>query len=251
MKLSIRQEAAQPGRLLMQQDFALLEEMERSNLQPVLRFYEWSEPTLSLGYHQSQDVLETERMTRDGVPFVRRPTGGAAVLHSQELTYAIVIPTGGESEVAAMLLEGVSQAIAGGLRAIGVEAQVSSRGEPLTALKNRTSCFLRTSHWEVTVRGRKIVGSAQRKLARALLQHGSILTGDDHLRIVDYLKLPDESARSALRDRLREHSTSVTVELGYPVEIERLRWELARSFTDVFAEFEPVVADERQPGIEW
>lgn len=248
MKLTIRQDAAEPGWRLMQQDFALLEEMEHTRIQPVLRFYEWSEPTLSLGYHQSPDTLDAERMARDGVRFVRRPTGGAAVLHSQELTYAIVIPFGDDSEASATLLEGVSHAIARGLQAVGVEAEISPRGEPLTALKNRTSCFLRTSRWEVTVRGKKIVGSAQRKLTRALLQHGSILTGNDHLRIVDYLKLPDESARNTLRDRLREHSTSIAAELGLPIEIERLRSELAKSFVDVFSVMESIETDARQAG---
>ena len=246
MELIIRQDAAQSGWLLMEQDRALLEEMERSKTQPVLRFYEWSEPTLSLGYHQSPDTLDAERLHRDSVPFVRRPTGGAAVLHSQELTYAIIIPSRNEPEIAAEILEGVSRAIAMALRAIGVAAAVSPHGEPLTALKNRTSCFLRTSRWEVTVHGRKIVGSAQRKLPRALLQHGSILTGDDHLRIVDYLMMPDEAARNSLRERLKKHSTSVYAELGFSVEMERLRRELARSFTDVFANFEPAAVGKRQ-----
>ncbi|MDD5089038.1 MAG: hypothetical protein PHI18_09630 [bacterium] len=242
MELTIRQDVAQPGWLLMKQDRDLLEAAERTDARRILRFYEWSEPTLSLGYHQSPDVLDRERLAQDHIPSVQRPTGGAAVLHSQELTYAIVIPVGEGFEAAATLLEGVSRAIAGALRTLGVAADVSPRGDPLTALKNRTSCFLRTSRWEVTVGGKKIVGSAQRRLTRAVLQHGSILTGDDHLRIVDYLKLPDEAARHLLRDRLKQHSTSLSAELGSPVDFTRLRQHLAQSFREVFAEFEPAVA---------
>jgi lipoate-protein ligase A len=219
----------------MAEDMALLEQAERGESEATLRFYEWSEPTVSLGFHQPERVLDTERLRAARTPWVRRPTGGAAVLHSEELTYAIVIPDVADARASARVQELVSRAIALGLRDVGVEADADSRGEPLTALPDRSSCFVRTSRWEVTARGRKIVGSAQRRLTRALLQHGSILTGDDHLRIADFLRLPSEAERETLRRRLSEKATSVAAELGHAIPMAVLRHALTASFSRVFA----------------
>ena len=238
MKLQIRQEPPRAGFALMAEDMALLEQAERGELEPTLRFYEWSQPTVSLGFHQPEQVLDAERLRAARMPWVRRPTGGAAVLHSEELTYAIVIPD--VAGASARVQELVSRAIALGLRDIGVEADADSRGEPLTALPNRSSCFVRTSRWEVTARGRKIVGSAQRRLTRALLQHGSILTGDDHLRITDFLRVSNEAERESLRRKLAEKATSVAAELGHAVSTDTLRAALTASFSRVFAAEAPV-----------
>ena len=239
MTLRIVQEPPRAGFALMAEDKTLLERAERDELEATLRFYEWSEPTVSLGFHQPEQVLDGERLRAARVPWVRRPTGGAAVLHSEELTYAIVIPGVADAAASARVQELVSRAIALGLRDVGVEADADSHGEPLTALPNRSSCFVRTSRWEVTARGRKIVGSAQRRLTRALLQHGSILTGDDHLRIADFLRTSSESERETLRRRLAEKATSVSGELGHAIPMETLRAALAASFRRVFASEAP------------
>ena len=235
MRLLVRQDEAQSGERLMAEDRDLLERAERGEIEPMVRFYEWSVPTLSLGYHQSADVLDDARLQSAGVPWVRRPTGGAAVLHSEELTYAVVVPDVAGCGGAARAQRLVAQALAQGLRAVGVEAELNERGEPLSSLPDRTSCFVRTSRWEVSAGGRKLVGSAQRKLTRALLQHGSILVGEDHLRIVEFLRLVDEHSRETLRNRLRERSTCITHELGHPVSMTSLRHELAEAFVRVFA----------------
>ncbi|MCX6600077.1 MAG: hypothetical protein NT025_00755 [bacterium] len=240
MKLQIRQDPPRAGFALMAEDKTLLEKAERGELEPTLRFYEWSQPTVSLGFHQPEQVLDGERLRAARMPWVRRPTGGAAVLHSEELTYAIVIPNVAGAGASARVQELVSRAIALGLRDIGVEADADSRGEPLTALPNRSSCFVRTSRWEVTARGRKIVGSAQRRLTRAILQHGSILTGDDHLRITDFLRVSNEAERETLRRKLAEKATSVAAELGHAIPMEKLRAALTASFSRVFAAEAPV-----------
>lgn len=240
MKLQIRQYPPRAGSVLMAEDLALLEQAERGELEATLRFYEWSEPTVSLGFHQPEQVLDAERLRVARMPWVRRPTGGAAVLHSEELTYAIVIPDVADARAAARVQELVSRAIALGLRDVGVEADADSRGEPLTALPNRGSCFVRTSRWEVTARGRKIVGSAQRRLTRAILQHGSILTGDDHLRITDFLRVSNDAERELLRRKLAEKATSVAAELGHAIPMEKLRAALTASFSRVLTAEAPV-----------
>lgn len=243
MDLELRQDPAESGARLMEIDRELMERCARGDIGPLVRFYEWDVPTLSLGYHQSLETIDETRLEQLRVPSVRRPTGGAAVLHSDELTYAIVI-RGDAPGFGGLVQQFVSHSIAAGLRALGVDARVDERGEPLAALPNRASCFVRTSRWEVTARGRKIVGSAQRKWEHgAVLQHGSILLGDDHLRIVELLKVSDERMRAALRDRLAAKSTSAAAELGRPVDRARVREAMAAAFADAFREFrDPLLA---------
>ena len=234
MEISILQIPPREGSVLMVEDLAMLEHADRGCLVPTLRFYEWSQPTISLGFHQNEDILDSQQLAEVHMPWVRRPTGGAAVLHSDELTYSIVVPDAADAASSARVQEFVSRAIVAGLRAIGVDAETDARGEPLSALPNRSSCFVRTSRWEVTVHGRKIVGSAQRKLTRALLQHGSILVGDDHLRIVNFLRIANASERETLRQKLSFKATSITAELGRRISVEALRSVLAKSFQQTF-----------------
>ncbi|MFZ5434258.1 MAG: lipoate--protein ligase family protein [Calditrichota bacterium] len=235
MELIIRQDPPQTGDRLMAEDSSLLEQAERGQIGPVLRFYEWIEPTISLGFHQSLDTLDHARLAEDKQAWTRRPTGGAAVMHSQELTYAIIMPYDETAAGAALIQELVSRSLVEGLRGVGVQAEMSARGEPLTALQNRASCFVRTSRWEVTVRGRKIVGSAQRKRDHAILQHGSILIGNDHLRITDYLKMESDEARQILKDRLDEKATCIENETQNSVNMDVLRECMAAGFMRIFS----------------
>lgn len=236
-ELVIQRGVPKSGAELMAEDQELLSRAERGEIGPVLRFYTWKEPTVSLGYHQNSGVLDHRRLADASVPWVRRPTGGAAVLHSDELTYAVVLPWGAHPGTPARVQEHVSLSLARGLRSLGLAAEVDERGEPLASLPNRVSCFVRTSRWEVTVRGRKIVGSAQRKLSHALLQHGSILMGDDHLRITQFLKIRDESSRSRLLERLRERATSIHQELGRDLPVNEVEEAILDGFEHVFGEF--------------
>lgn len=240
MELTILQIPPQAGSILMAEDYVMLEKAERCELAATLRFYAWSEPTISLGYHQNENILDWQRVAEARVPWVRRPTGGAAVLHSDELTYSIIVPNAADTASAARIQELVSRAIVAGLCTVGVEAETDMHGEPLSALPNRNSCFVRTSRWEVTAHGKKLVGSAQRKLTRALLQHGSILRGNDHLRIADFLKMSAESEREILRNKLAEKATSITAETGQHIPVETLRLVLAESFMRTFRHELPV-----------
>jgi lipoate-protein ligase A len=227
--LTTYQDGSGDGDQLMAADLTLLQQCSDGQIGPTLRFYTWAVPTISLGFHQMENVLDHAQMLQDHMPWTRRPTGGAAVLHSDELTYAIVA-SAPDARAGKRLQHYVSLAIAEGLRKFGVQADVDERGEPLSALPNRTSCFVRTSRWEVTARGRKLVGSAQRKLGDAYLQHGSILVGEDHLRIVNYLAMTNEPSREQLHERLKRHATSISTELGYRIALEDLRQALAQSF---------------------
>ncbi|MBK6766863.1 MAG: hypothetical protein IPG71_11300 [bacterium] len=237
MSLQIRQDGAHSGQYLMDRDrdeLALAAECEWG---PCLTIYEWEVPTLSLGFHQETTKLDLPRLAAANMPLVRRPTGGAAVLHSEELTYAIVVPTAGDLRAGAWLQEYVGISITEALCEIGVQAALDERGEALSPLPNRTSCFARTSRWEVAVKGKKLVGSAQRRQGDALLQHGSILMGNDHLRIVEYLAVNRPEERDLLRKRLDSKATCVTNEIGAGDHREILRAALESSFAKHYAEF--------------
>ena len=137
-----------------------------------LRFYAWIEPTLSLGYFQPA----ADRLTppREALPWVRRATGGAALVHHHELTYAFALPVGrdwqprGESWICR-----AHYAIREELRTLGVQSRAILCGEEVQL--GPALCFLHQTAGDLLCDGHKIVGSAQRKSRGAILQHGGVL----------------------------------------------------------------------------
>ena len=161
----------------MARDEALLECVAEDPAFAALRLYGWSEPTLSLGYFQSIADAETNPRWR-GIPLVRRPTGGGALLHDQEVTYAIVLPR--DHEVARrtrLLYEQVHAAILELLEESGVLARRRGEGDPRTETKPARPflCFADRDPEDLVANGAKLAGSAQRRRSGAVLQHGSIL----------------------------------------------------------------------------
>jgi lipoate-protein ligase A len=144
----------------------------------VLRVYGWSTPTLSLGRHQTaRGRYDLERAATLGVAFVRRPTGGRAVLHHREVTYSITAPAGpmgalGES------YRWINRLLVEGLQRLGVDAREAAPAgnAPPPGI---APCFEVPVAGEIVARGRKLVGSAQVREDGALLQHGSILLEND------------------------------------------------------------------------
>ncbi len=160
-------------------DEAILIGLNRKVSMPTLRVYEWNSPTLSLGCFQKADTI-IKKCSTAGIPFVRRITGGRAVLHADEITYSIVC-----DENEPLFREGISGAyriitrcLLTAFREIGVPADMHSyRGKDFRCKK--TSCFHSPSRYEIIINNRKLVGSSQRRFKSAFLQHGSILFGID------------------------------------------------------------------------
>jgi lipoate-protein ligase A len=151
----------------MQIDESLLDAAAHSG-DRFLRLYRWDPPTLSIGRNQSADGL-----IRDGIAWVRRPTGGQAVWHEHEVTYAVAAPIA----VFGSLRNGyrmIHEHIATALRSLGAAAALA--GRPAVGPSGRpASCFAVPAGGEILVEGRKLVGSAQVRKRDAFLQHGSIL----------------------------------------------------------------------------
>jgi lipoate-protein ligase A len=138
-----------------------------------LRFYRWQEATVSLGYFQPERVrFEDERLA--GLPWVRRPSGGATLMHHHEITYALGLPAGRPWHSDTPWLRRMHQVLAAALADLGVTAQLAADGET-PPLPQTVLCFRQLTSGDLTVGGAKIVGSAQRRHRGALMQHGAVL----------------------------------------------------------------------------
>jgi lipoate-protein ligase A len=195
----------------MARDAALLAAFERGERrEPVLRLFTFAPPGITLGHAQDPArELDLVRCRRDGVAWAVRPTGGRAIFHAEEWTYALATPLA-DRDWGGSLAESyarMARLLVASLRRLGAPVTLApARGRGASAGPRGTGgpaapCFASTTPHEIELEGRKAVGSAQRRLARALLQQGSVLLGEGHLRLADYLALPDERrarVRSAL-----------------------------------------------------
>lgn len=219
-------------------DAALLASV-RAGAAPVLRFYRWSPACLSFGRNQpARGRYDTAAAAARGIAFVRRPTGGQAVLHDDELTYAVVAPVSviGRPRVA---YRRINEALVVGLRSIGVAAAVAgpspasapaeAGGQPgrRSVTEWDRACFRRPESGELVASGRKLVGSAQRAEGRVILQHGSLLLGGSQAVAEELLLGMGEATSDGGRD---EGWTTLTAEVGCRPDVEALASALARGF---------------------
>ncbi len=189
----------------MKLDRELLHWVEKCSAKiTVVRFYRWAVPTISLGKHQkAEEAVDQIYCQREAIPIVRRPTGGRAVFHDDELTYSLV-----SNHRQYFSLESVGETyrviaagLKAGLRRLGVSAQLAepSPHSPLVPQSGRQNpCFLSPSQYELLLRGYKIVGSAQRRLKRSFLQHGSIPLQVDYPQMAAALGIPEKVLRKNL-----------------------------------------------------
>lgn len=143
----------------------------------MLRFYRWDQATVSFG--RNEPAAEAYSSLRgSGHAFVRRPTGGRAVLHDQELTYAVIFPSrslGGVRDAYRRINEG----LLAGLRLMGVSEASMEVGPGGALSPDAGPCFGSPAPGEVVFKGRKLVGSAQARIDGSILQHGSLLLVSD------------------------------------------------------------------------
>ena len=186
----------------MRRDRELLRAVEEG-AEPVLRLFQFAPHGITLGASQRPErELDLERCAADRIAWAVRPTGGRAIFHAQEWTYSLAAsihdPDWGGSQAEAY--GRMSRRIAASLARLGVPAALA-RGRGSRSAPERlpglpaAPCFASAARHEVVLDGRKLVGSAQRRTRNALLQQGSLLLGDGHLRLVDYLALPEERRR--------------------------------------------------------
>lgn len=198
-RIALIVDALAPGEANMGRDLALLEACARGEIIGAVRLYGFAPPCLSLGRMEPMSDVDLEACARDGVDVVRRPSGGRAVLHDQEVTYAVVCRST-DPVFGGRVLESCSrihQAVAAGLEILGV--RTAPRAMPANLRRDAreiaavADCFARpAAHELLDERGRKLVGSAQARRAGALLQHGAVLL--EPARAATYLRSIEEPA---------------------------------------------------------
>jgi lipoyl(octanoyl) transferase len=204
-----------PGARNMAVDEAILEAVEQNKVLPSLRLYSWEPPCLSIGYAQSTKDIDYPRLSSRGWDWVRRPTGGRAILHTDELTYSVIAPLS-DPRVSGGVLESylrISTALLAALHSLNIPAE----SQPSTSFgrnqENRAVCFEVPSNYEIIVYGKKLIGSAQARRKNAMLQHGTFPLSGDLARITQVLAFSDDQNRNDAATRLLSHATTAEMVL--------------------------------------
>lgn len=228
---------ASSAALNMALDEALLSTTAQKRALPTLRLYSWSVPSLSLGYAQpTSDVDLTELNNHDWL-LVRRPTGGKAILHTDELTYSITAPLD-EPLVAGSLLESyqrISLALQKALQVIGTSTSADNKPGLLSAhSKKEPVCFQTPSNYEITWNGKKLIGSAQARKLGGVLQHGSLPLCGDISRITQVLAYPSQMERESAAQRTLAQATTLEAAAGKLVTWDEAAEAVIHSFSAEF-----------------
>ncbi len=163
----------------MARDEALLEQVGPEACPPTMRLYQWEPATVSLGYFQSYAEFASQDPAIRSMPVVRRLTGGGAIIHRNELTYSLALPAGHPwlRDGPTLLYGVIHDAVIALLNARGIRARRAACSDSASARRGPFLCFERRHCFDVVVGPDKVLGSAQRRTAAALLQHGSLQLG--------------------------------------------------------------------------
>jgi len=206
----------------------------------VFRIYRWYPYAISLGYNQDPNDLNLEKCRHDRIDVVRRPTGGRAVLHAEEITYSVIVPKDSELYNSDVLTtyNYISKGILEGLHLSGVKAEIVERlpdeAETSTAYKDRIPCFSRSAKYEIAYQDKKLVGSAQRRYENSILQHGSLLVGTFHLRLGDYIAALKGVHAEKFKRALEEKTISISQIISTKINYDKIIWALKTGFQESF-----------------
>jgi lipoyl(octanoyl) transferase len=228
-------DSSHDGAFNMAADQYLLRHCVSEN-QIIIRFYTWDVPTITIGYMQKAiQVLDTDKMFQENVKWVRRPTGGRAVMHYEDLTYSFMFPKSlkfmGSTVRESYNL--ITQRLIRGLNFAGITCEAHDSYDQLLELKReiKLPCFLAPNRDEIMVNGRKLVGSAQRRVTDSILQHGSMPLTDYYRKLPHFLKISHKEQISQ-SDLLKKKSICIR-ELDKTLNIDILVESLKKGFSDI------------------
>ncbi|GEB31590.1 MULTISPECIES: lipoate--protein ligase family protein [Brevibacillus] len=219
-------------------DEAILQLHSEGKVPPTVRFYTWDPATLSIGYFQKAiKEINLEEVQRRGLGFVRRATGGRAVLHDQELTYSVIV-----SEDHPRMPSGVTEAykiislgLLHGFQNLGLAAEMVSLASEEEKEKynspGSSACFDSPSWYELVVEGKKVAGSAQTRQKGVILQHGSILLDMDVDLLFSLLHFPSDRVKQRMMDSFRQKAVTINEVSPRPVSLQ----EAIEAFSKGFA----------------
>ena len=233
-----------PGAHNMARDVAILEAVSEGKSPPTLRLYGWDPPCLTLGRHQGDEAADFLFCSAEDIDVVRRPTGGRALLHHLELTYSVVAPLGegplprGLQDAYRMICGALVQA----MQALGVNAELTEGDVNLQLPGPRSTvpCFEAPAGGEVVVGGRKLIGSAMRAHAGAILQHGAIVLDWNGRLQAGSMGLKDDAS---LRARITTLRDEISHEVPRPVLERTLIEAFSSSLGAGFEQGQPTVVE--------
>lgn len=214
-------------------DQALLESAVEEDFPPTLRFFRWEPPALSLGRFQDLGQVDLKACETSGIEVVRRPTGGRSILHLDDFTYSLVLPSrlplpDGVVETYSYICRGIVAA----LRLLGVEAQ-TEKGTGSDYTRAGGACFATSTGADLKCAGRKICGSAQLRRNGAVLQHGSLLLKDRSELLFHLLRFENPAERAASLEAYRRSCVTLE-EVGIEVGWEEVATCFRRGFEESF-----------------
>ena len=219
-------------------DEAVVRAVGKGASPPTVRVYGWAPPAVSFGYAQRiHREIDPERCKAAGIDIVRRPTGGRAVLHWNELTYSVLCRAddpclGGSVQEA---YRKISTCLVAGIRHLGLNVRFESRHQAIPSPRGKDltlPCFSSTAQYEVILEGRKLLGSAQQRFGDLLLQHGSLLLGPEHKEIVELMPEGKDTLKDRFRTQLDRHTTSLFEALNHTVSFDEVANALRRGILD-------------------
>ncbi len=243
MKWSFLNSGVNSGKFNMDFDVFLAENFEQGNA--ILRLYQWNPYCISLGANQAFQDIDIAKTRYHRIDVVKRPTGGRAILHSQELTYSVIYPIDFNSSAKNIYNE-INLALRKGL--INFDSKLNaidlehSQPDLKEFYKSDISaiCFAVSAKSELNFCGKKLVGSAQRRLGNVILQHGSILCGEYHKKIVDYLNVADEKRNEMLQE-ISTTTMDLKSALNIDIDYVKLNSAILNGFKEHFnSDFEEI-----------
>ncbi|MGQ7276565.1 lipoate--protein ligase family protein [Brevibacillus thermoruber] len=229
---------AMPPAMNMAVDEAILQLHSEGKVPPTVRFYTWNPATLSIGYFQkAAKEINLEALRERGLGFVRRPTGGRAVLHDQELTYSVVVSES-HPKMPSSVTEAykvISMGLLHGFQRLGLHAEMVSLATEEEKEKysspGSSACFDSPSWYELVVEGKKVAGSAQTRQKGVILQHGSILLEMDVELLFSLLNFPSERVKQRMMESFRQKAVTINEVSPRPIGLQ----EAVEAFRDGFA----------------
>ena len=236
MKWLFLSSGSNSGKFNMETDLFLATNCEPD--EAVFRLYKWQPFCISLGANQNDNIIDYTETRKDGIDVVKRPTGGRAILHAEEITYSLIYPVLPVTS-AKELYFNINSALKKGLEKFDEklhDIELEDEQQDFSKLYKDSSgsiCFAASAKNELKYKGKKLVGSAQRKFKNSILQHGSILCGGFHTNITKYLKIPDKEKR-IIEAELNEKTIDLSVVLKGKVDYETLSESLILGFQEYF-----------------
>jgi len=227
------------GQFNMDTDVELARSLHQGSGRQTLRLYRWHPYAISLGYNQRIDEIDMDACASRGFDVVRRPTGGRAILHAEELTYSVVMYSNGRNTME--IYHHIGAALVRGLQKFHPGIHMGRLQPDFSRLYRQpssVSCFSSTARYEIQYEGKKLAGSAQRRFpadatgeAEIVLQHGSILIGPEHRRLTDCIR-QGKATVETIRQTLAERTTELSAIVHRPISPDEVADAVRNGFEE-------------------